>query len=81
VNSSKLDVRDQFVALIDALQRHSRHLSDEDREVFLLHPLRNSPTPEDYRWMAEILYRDGKVKIEGFEELYELHDIIEHGPD
>jgi hypothetical protein len=35
----------------------------------------------EYRWMAEILYRDGKIKVEAFEELYELHDIIEHGPD
>jgi hypothetical protein len=31
------------------------------------------------RWMAEITYR--KPLIQQFEELYELHDIVEHGPD
>ena len=34
------------------------------------------------RWMAEITYRNGrKPLIEQFEELYQLHDIVEHGPD
>ena len=34
------------------------------------------------RWMAEITYRNGrKALIEQFEELYQLHDIVEHGPD
>jgi hypothetical protein len=34
------------------------------------------------RWMAEISYRNGmRPEIVQFEELYELHKIIEHGPD
>jgi hypothetical protein len=34
------------------------------------------------RWMAEITYRNGrKPLLEQFEELHQLHDIVEHGPD
>ena len=34
------------------------------------------------RWMAEITYRDnGRPLIEQFEELYELHHIVEVGPN
>jgi len=34
------------------------------------------------RWMAEITYRNGAPPlIEQFEELVELHDIVELGPD
>jgi hypothetical protein len=35
--------------------------------------------PKDSRWMAEIRYCNGEVKYVGFEELYELHDIVERG--
>ena len=43
--------------------------------------LRGEHMPEDKRWMAEILYRDRKVKVVAFEELHELHDIVEFGPN
>jgi hypothetical protein len=34
------------------------------------------------RWMAEITYNTGRgPQIVQFEELYELQDIIEHGPN
>ena len=34
------------------------------------------------RWMAEISYRDGTpTAVIAFEELFELHDIVEHGPN
>lgn len=34
------------------------------------------------RWMAEITYRDEREPlIEQFEELYELHHVVEVGPD
>jgi hypothetical protein len=34
------------------------------------------------RWMAEITYRTGRAPlVEQFEELYELHDIVETGPN
>jgi len=36
------------------------------------------------RWMAEIQYRRETfrpVKVVSFEELYDLHDIVERGPD
>jgi hypothetical protein len=82
VNRSQLDVRDQVVALMDALRRHPAFsLLQNAYKALKEDALKGSPMPEDYRWMAEILYRNGKVKVEGFEELYELHDIIEHGPD
>jgi hypothetical protein len=35
-----------------------------------------------YRWMAEIHYNNGEPpKAVAFEELAELHDIVELGPD
>jgi hypothetical protein len=37
-----------------------------------------------YRWVAKITYRrdtGNETRIVSFEELYELHDIIERGPD
>ena len=35
-----------------------------------------------YRWMAEIHHNNGEPpKVVAFEELAELHDIIELGPD
>jgi hypothetical protein len=35
-----------------------------------------------YRWMAEIHYNNGDpLKAVAFEELAELHDIVELGPD
>jgi hypothetical protein len=34
------------------------------------------------RWMAEIYYRtDREMAVYNFEELEELHDIVEFGPD
>ena len=34
------------------------------------------------RWMAEISYRDGRpTDVYQFEELYELQDIVELGPN
>jgi hypothetical protein len=34
------------------------------------------------RWKAKISYRDGSApKVIGIEELEELHQIVEHGPD
>lgn len=37
-----------------------------------------------YRWVAKIIYRrdtGNEERLVSFEELYELHDIIEGGPD
>lgn len=37
-----------------------------------------------HRWVAQITYRRGagnEKRLVSFEELYELHDIIEAGPD
>ncbi|MGY4287742.1 hypothetical protein ACVWXO_006962 [Bradyrhizobium sp. LM2.7] len=35
-----------------------------------------------YRWMAEIQYNNGEPpEVATFEELAELHDIVELGPD
>ena len=37
-----------------------------------------------YRWVARITYRrdtGNEVRVVSFEELFELHDIIERGPD
>ncbi|API57973.1 hypothetical protein BSL82_00525 [Tardibacter chloracetimidivorans] len=37
-----------------------------------------------YRWIAEITYRrdaEDECRVVSFEELHELHDIIEDGPD
>jgi hypothetical protein len=35
-----------------------------------------------YRWMAEIHYNNGEPpEVVAFEELVELHDIVELGPD
>ena len=35
-----------------------------------------------YRWMAEISYRDDTpTDVVGFEELRDLHDHVEMGPD
>ena len=37
---------------------------------------------EYQRWMAEITYNDGtRPQVVTFEELFELHDIIERGPN
>ena len=37
---------------------------------------------EYQRWMAEITYTDGTpLQVVAFEELFELHDIIECGPN
>ena len=33
------------------------------------------------RWMAEIIYRDGGQDTVAFEELEDLDEIVEHGPD
>jgi hypothetical protein len=34
------------------------------------------------RWMAEIFYNDGcTTTLHTFEELHELHDLVEMGPD
>jgi hypothetical protein len=33
------------------------------------------------RWMAEIRYQDGKQKTVSFEELEDLDEIVERGPD
>jgi hypothetical protein len=33
------------------------------------------------RWMAEISYLDGKQKTIAFEELEDLDEIVERGPD
>ncbi len=36
----------------------------------------------DLRWMAEITYRTGRtMAVVAFEELRELHDIVERGPN
>lgn len=37
----------------------------------------------NHRWMAEIYYTEGDVIIDyvSFEELEDLHDIVESGPD
>jgi hypothetical protein len=35
-----------------------------------------------YRWMAEIHYNNGEpLEVVAFEELVELHNIVELGPD
>jgi hypothetical protein len=34
------------------------------------------------RWMAEIVYNDGRTTaVHAFEELLELHDLVEMGPN
>ena len=33
------------------------------------------------RWMAEIIYRDGEQKTLTFEELEDIDEIVERGPD
>jgi hypothetical protein len=33
------------------------------------------------RWKAEIMFRDGTEDIRTFEEIKELHNIVERGPD
>lgn len=37
-----------------------------------------------HRWVARVTYRrdtEDEVRVVSFEELFELHDIIEQGPD
>ena len=43
-----------------------------------------SSAPQDFRWIAEIVYRtkSGPVDVQHhFEEISDLHDIVELGPD
>lgn len=40
-----------------------------------------SDSTPPHRWMAEIYYHDAPMEIVTFEELEELHDIVERGPD
>ena len=35
----------------------------------------------EHRWMAGIIYKNAPQETVTFEELEELHDIVEHGPD
>jgi hypothetical protein len=39
------------------------------------------PDNMEHRWMAGIIYKNGTKETVTFEELEELHDIVEHGPD
>lgn len=38
-------------------------------------------TEELKRWFAIVVYRGGNIKIHNFDELADLHDIIETGPN
>lgn len=43
-----------------------------------------APRPSRSRWFATVTYRSDNGPIDvnhGFEELYELHDLVERGPD
>jgi hypothetical protein len=43
---------------------------------------RRGPATMNKRWMAEIFYNDGRTTVlHAFEELYELHELVEMGPN